>query len=225
MRGLACPAARLSRIFAVLPLPASQSCKLLLSSWLRSKPVLANSSRQRCRQSTAHAAWPLMAPSKLSAHDVANLETTHLGMSMAAAQWRSLSSAESESSNAMSLTSLKGVARSCVSLFEWCCARYAPVLSTPVASWCPACCRSCNTSPPCHTDKNASVSTSGSNCTTNNNTSCTIQLSQVGDTLWHEELSPMLLTCVSHEPTVRVSANQERPRPGQPLVSPLRTTP
>ena len=69
MRGPACPAARLSGIFAVLPLPASQSCKLLLSSWLRSKPVLANSSRQRHRQSTAHAAWPFMAPSKLPAHD------------------------------------------------------------------------------------------------------------------------------------------------------------
>ena len=45
--------------------------------------VLANSSQQPHRQTTAHAAWPFMAPSKLSAR----VETAHLGMGMAAARW------------------------------------------------------------------------------------------------------------------------------------------
>ena len=93
------PAARLSWNFAVSPQLASQSDSLLFSSWLRSKPVLAKSSWQGHRQSTAHAKWLL--PCSLPM--IWRTSRPHI-LGWAAAQWRSLSSAASESSNAMSRT-------------------------------------------------------------------------------------------------------------------------
>ena len=120
MRELACPAGRLSGIIAVLPLPASQSCSLLFSSWLQSKPVLANSSQQPHRQTTAHAAWPWLLPSSLP------MSRPHI-LGWAWLPRNGYDSAESESSNAMSRTSLGRAALSIVALSEWCCAGCTPI--------------------------------------------------------------------------------------------------